>query len=79
MQPTDFPLITSDPDTLGGKPCIKGTRISVDIILEWLASGATLPEIIKSYPQLSEKGLHQAIRYASRFLKNEVFVQVKVA
>ena len=77
MKPNDFPLITSDPDTLGGKPCVKGTRISIEMILEWLASGASQREILKNYPQLTEQGLQEAISYAARFLKNEVFIQIK--
>ena len=40
-----FQFIESSPEILGGKPCVKGTRISVEIILEWIASGATVEEI----------------------------------
>ena len=42
-----FDQLTSNPNILGGKPCIKGTRISVDIILEWVASGASIADLIK--------------------------------
>ena len=45
--------IVSDPEILGGKPIVKGTRISVEMILEWVASGATRDDILKSYPHLT--------------------------
>jgi len=45
---------------LGGKPCIKGTRISVEFILELLASGATQEQILQGYPQITAEGPPQA-------------------
>ena len=44
-----FTRIVSNPAILGGKPYIKGTRISVEMILEWVASGASRDDIVKSY------------------------------
>lgn len=73
-----FDRIISAPDVLGGKPCVKpsgphhGTRISVELILEWIASGAAPAEIAETYPQLEEADVQQAVRYAARFLENEV-------
>ncbi len=69
-----FDRITSDPSTLGGKPIIKGTRISVEMVMEWMASGASLDEIIKAYPHLSAADVEQAIGYAANAVKNEVLV-----
>ncbi|MEN0004191.1 MAG: DUF433 domain-containing protein [Bacteroidota bacterium] len=60
-----FELIISDPAILGGKPCIKGTRISVDMILEWFASGATISALLKQFPHLSEEGIQQALWYTT--------------
>ncbi len=60
-----FTHIVSNPEILGGKPCIKGTRISVQIILEWIASGASIERIVQKYPHLSEKAVQEAIIYAS--------------
>ena len=60
-----FDRITTDPAILGGKPCIKGTRISVDFLLELLAQGASREDILKAYPHLSPKDLEQAVRYAA--------------
>ena len=66
-----FPHITSDRAVLGGKPCIKGTRISVKFMLELFASGATYQDILQAYPHLTAEGISEALRYAARFLKNE--------
>lgn len=46
---------TTRPDLLGGKPCIQGTRLSVEFIRELVASGASREQIIASYPQLTNK------------------------
>lgn len=69
-----FERITSDPEVLGGKPRIRDTRISVEMILEWLASGATAASIVEDYPHIEIEDVEEAIRYASRFLENEVLI-----
>lgn len=74
-----FNLITAQPEILGGKPCIKGTRISVDMILEWFASGATIPGLLEQFPHLTEEGIRQALWYAAEVVKNEMIVEIKVA
>jgi len=71
-------LIVSSPDILGGKPCIRGTRISVEFILELLASGAKHEDILKSYPQVKEEGLQAALEYAAKSMKNEVVWELKI-
>ena len=73
-----FDRILSDPAVLGGKPCIKGSRISVEMVLEWLASGATAEQIVQAYPHLSSVDIEQAVRYAARFLENEVVIKTEV-
>ena len=50
-------LIVSDPQILGGKPCVRGTRLSVEFLLELAASGATQAHILTQYPQLTPDGL----------------------
>ena len=60
-----FDRIVTDPKILGGKPCIKGTRISVQIILELLASGAGVDDILQAYPQLTTEDIVEALRYAA--------------
>jgi uncharacterized protein (DUF433 family) len=49
--------IVSDPEHLGGAPRVRGTRISVTLLLELLSSGMTIPEIAKEYPSLSERDI----------------------
>jgi len=74
-----FERILSDPNILSGKPCIKGTRISIEFILELIASGATFEDVIKSYPHLKHEDLEEALRYSARFLKNEIVITAEVA
>ncbi|MEQ8191926.1 MAG: DUF433 domain-containing protein [Candidatus Eremiobacterota bacterium] len=73
-----FSRITSNQAILNGKPCIKGTRISIEFILELLSSGATFNDILKNYPHLTEEDLQEALQYASRFLKNEIVIMAEV-
>jgi uncharacterized protein (DUF433 family) len=71
-------LIVSDPDVLGGKACVRGTRLSVEFLLELAASGATQPEILRQYPQLTEAGLAAAFQYAAQALKTEQNWELKI-
>lgn len=63
--------IVASPQILGGKPCMRGTRLSVEFLLELAASGATQEEILTRYPQLTPAGLAAAFRYAADALKGE--------
>ena len=74
-----FTRIVCDPEVLGGKPCIKGTRISVEFILELAASGASRDDILRAYPHLSAEDVEEAMRYAVHFLENDVLVSAEVA
>ena len=49
--------IVSDPDHLGGSPRVRDTRVSVALLLEWLASGMSISEIVKEYPSLTEEAI----------------------
>jgi uncharacterized protein (DUF433 family) len=71
--------IVTDPAVLGGKPCIKGTRISVAFILELLASGASRRDILEAYPHVSDAGLTAALTYAARSMNNEIVVDMKIS
>jgi uncharacterized protein (DUF433 family) len=71
--------IVTRPGLLGGKPCIKGTRISVEFILELLASGATREDILTAYPQITTEGLTAALQYVARSMKNEIVWEVKIS
>ncbi len=68
--------IEIDPKKLGGKPVIKGTRIPVYLILEMLAEGMKIEEILKEYPELTEDDVKEAIRYASQILKREELYEI---
>lgn len=70
--------IRSDPAVLGGKPCIRGTRLSVEHVLELLASGASVDDVRHAYPQVETEAIAAAIEYAARSLKNEVVWDVKL-
>ena len=70
--------IVAQPGILGGKPCIRGTRISVEFILELLASNATREEILRAYPQVPPEGLSAALQYAAQSMKNEVVWDVPI-
>jgi len=74
-----FDRIASNANVLGGKPCIKGTRISVEFILELVASGAGRDDILRAYPHLTSGDVEDAVRYAAHFLENDVLVSAEVA
>ena len=79
MKPQVFEHITNDPAILCGKPIIKGTRISVEFILELFASGATHRDILRSYPHLTAEAVEEALRYAALSLKNDLVLFTEVA
>ena len=57
--------IAVDPQVCFGKPCIRGTRIWVSLLLDFLASGATIEEILENYPQLKREDVLAAIAYGA--------------
>jgi uncharacterized protein (DUF433 family) len=59
-------LITIDPAVCHGKPCIRGMRYPVEGILEWLASGMTIEEILGDYVDLQREDILAALAYAAR-------------
>lgn len=56
--------IVANPDILGGKPCIKGTRISVELVLGLMASGWTVAEILENYPHLTPEDIKACFSFA---------------
>ena len=60
-----FPRITLDPAVMGGKPCIRGLRVTAGAIVGLLAAGHTEREILDTYPYLEAEGLREALRYAA--------------
>lgn len=74
-----FTHIAYDAEILSGKPHIVGTRLSIEFILELVASGATKDDMLKAYPQLTAEAIEEALRYAAQSVKNEILLDVKVA
>ena len=64
--------ISIDPRICGGKPCIKGTRIWVSLILDFLADGMTEPELLTEYPQLAHEDVLAAIAYGAEMTRERV-------
>lgn len=58
--------ITSDPAICHGKPCIRGLRYPVESVLEWLAGGMSIDEILADYPDLEREDILAALGYAAR-------------
>jgi uncharacterized protein (DUF433 family) len=68
--------IVIDPDVMVGKPVIKGTRIPVYLLVEFVANGMTEKEIMHEYPQLRKEDIKAALLYASKCLEREVTVTI---
>lgn len=71
--------ITANPNILGGKPIIQGTRISVEFILDLLASDVSEEEILEDYPHLTKEDIQACLRYAARSCKNEIYLDLETA
>jgi uncharacterized protein (DUF433 family) len=57
--------ITIEPDKRGGKPCIRGMRITVYDVLGWLAAGMSHAEILEEFPELTEAGIIACLEFAA--------------
>lgn len=66
--------ITIDPEICHGKPCIKGTRIPVFVILDLLAANLSVEEIIEAYPDLTVEDIKAAIEYAALITREKTVV-----
>jgi len=60
-----FDIITMEPGKRGGKPCVRGLRITVYDVLEYLASDMTHPEILRELPYLTEEDIRACLAYAA--------------
>ena len=67
--------ITIDPNVCFGKPCIRGHRICVSLVLDWLAEGATSAQILEEYPQIEEADILACLAYGAEMAR-EHFVEV---
>jgi len=66
--------IVVDPNILAGKPVIKGTRIPVYLIIQLIATGMNIKDVLKEYPELKEDDVKASLLYASRLLEREITV-----
>lgn len=69
-------LIVSDLNVMMGKPVVRGTRITVELILEKLAAGETMAQIIEAHPRLTEEAIRQAMAFAARAIRADVVYPV---
>jgi uncharacterized protein (DUF433 family) len=67
-----FDRITFDPKIMGGRTSIRGMRITVALILNLVANGMTVDQIIQEYPDLEPQDIRQALAYASALAKDKV-------
>lgn len=65
-------FITSDPKVLFGKPAIRGTRIAVEQILDELAGGTTIDQLLEEYPRLTREAIYAALAFAADTLRGKV-------
>jgi uncharacterized protein (DUF433 family) len=74
---TDYrEYITANPKIMLGKACVKGTRITVELILDLLSQGVPISEIMTMYPHVPEEGIFAAIRYAYEAIAHEELLDV---
>jgi uncharacterized protein (DUF433 family) len=69
--------IRSDPEMLGGKPVVRGTRLAVDFLLGLLADGWTEEKVLEEYPHLTREGLRAVFAYAAEILRDEALFPLK--
>jgi len=67
----EHPRISRDPAIMVGKPCIKGTRITVEHVLRALSQGVTVDGVLEEYPHLSREDVLAAVAYAADYMRHE--------
>ncbi len=70
--------ITASPQIFGGKPLIRGMRISVELVLSLLAQGATVEELLDDYPELEREDIQACLAYAHAVIANDSLDAVRV-
>ena len=69
-------IIVRNPAIMGGKPVIKGTRITVELILKKLSEGISVIELAKMYPHITQLQILASLEYASDFIGNEEVLEL---
>jgi uncharacterized protein (DUF433 family) len=72
----DHPRITMTPGVMGGKACIKGTRITVEALIDHLSAGETIDDLLEGYPGITQDDVRAALAYAADHLRTNGFVAV---
>ena len=72
-------IIKSDPSIMMGKPVIAGTRITVELILEKLAAGETVEQILQAHPRLTREAIRAALAFAAEALRADVIYPLSEA
>jgi uncharacterized protein (DUF433 family) len=62
----EFRRITIDPEVMGGKPCIRGMRVTVGMIVETLAAGRSIEQLLADFPYLEDRDVREALAFAAR-------------
>ncbi len=71
--------ITFDPNVMGGRACLRGMRVTVALILNLVANGKTVDEIIDDYPYVEAEDIRQSLRYAAWLAEEAVYPLARVA
>ena len=71
--------IVSDPAVLAGKPVIKGTRVSVELLLEKLAAGESERQVLDAHPHLPDDAVRAALAFAAQALRADVIYPIEAA
>ena len=72
-------LIVSNPAVMMGKPVVKGTRITVELILEKLGAGETIEQLLEAHPRLTREGIQAALSFAAETLRSDVVYPINEA
>lgn len=72
-----FDRLTVEPDKLGGQPCVRGYRFTVEHLLELLAAGWTFEQIHADFPFIEPEDIQQALAYAAALAHREIYVPLK--
>lgn len=70
--------IEINPKIMMGKPVVKGTRITVELILEKLSAGENMDDLLKAHPRLTRKGIFAALAFAANVLKGEKIYPIAI-
>jgi uncharacterized protein (DUF433 family) len=65
-------LIISDPQVMMGKPVVAGTRLTVELILEKLAAGETVEQLLAAHPRLTREGIQAALAFAAQTMRSDI-------